>query len=101
MPKISPKLGEFLVKTTKAKDIDDAFQRVFAEYLELKLKNLQETIEQFQARWKMTFEEFKKMPKGSSFEKDAYSYDAEQDFWQWEEAETLKKHYESLKKEWM
>lgn len=101
MPKISPKLGEFLVKTTKAKDIDDAFQRVFTDYLELKLKNLQETIEQFQARWKMTFEEFKKMPKGPSFEKDAYSYDVEQDFWQWEEAETLKKHYESLKKEWM
>ncbi|KKO20486.1 MAG: hypothetical protein DCC43_15950 [Candidatus Brocadia sp.] len=101
MPKISPKLGEFLVKTTKAKDIDDAFQRVFTDYLELKLKNLQETIEQFQSRWKMTFEEFKIMPKGPSFEKDAYSYDVEQDFWQWEEAETLKKHYESLKKEWM
>ena len=29
MPAISPKLGEFLIKTTKAKDIDNAFQKIF------------------------------------------------------------------------
>jgi hypothetical protein len=101
MSAISPKLGEFLIKTTKAKDIDNAFQKVFTEYLELKLKDLHETIEKFQNKWGTGFEEFKKRLKSGTLKKDAYSFDVEQDFWQWEEAETLKKHYESLKEEWI
>jgi hypothetical protein len=98
---ISPKLGEFLIKTTKAKDIDNAFQKVFTEYLELKLKDLQRITERFQDKWGIDFPEFKKRMRNNSLGKEAYSYDVEQDFWQWEEAETLKKHYETLKKEWM
>ena len=101
MPAISPKLGEFLIKTTKAKDIDNAFQRVFTEYLELKLKNLQETIERFQGKWELGFEEFKEKMKSGRLKKDVYSFDVEKDLWQWEEVETLKKHYESLKEEWI
>lgn len=45
MPAISPKLGEFLVKATRSKDIDDAFRRVFSDYLELKIESFVETIE--------------------------------------------------------
>jgi hypothetical protein len=101
MPAISPRLGEFLIKITKAKDIDNAFQKVFTEYLKLKLKDLQETIERFQSKWEMSFEEFKEELKKGILKKDAYSFDVEQDFWQWEEVETLKKHYESLKEEWI
>jgi hypothetical protein len=29
MQAISPKLGEFLIKVTRSKDIDDAFRRFF------------------------------------------------------------------------
>jgi len=101
MPAISPKLGEFLIKTTKAKDIDNAFQRVFTEYLELTLKDLQETIEKFQSKWELGFEEFKEKMKSGRLKKDVYSFDVEKDLWQWEEVETLKKHYESLKEEWI
>jgi hypothetical protein len=101
MPAISPRLGEFLIKTTKSKDIDNAFQKVFAEYLELKLKDLRESIEKFQSKWEMGFEEFKEKLRSGTLKKDAYSFDVEQDFWQWEGAETLKRHYESLKEEWI
>lgn len=101
MPAISPKLGEFLIKTTGTKDIDNAFQKVFTEYLELKLKYIQETIEIFQSKWGTDFEKFKEKFRSNTLKKDAYSFEAEQDFWQWEEVETLKKHYESLKKEWI
>lgn len=101
MPAVSPRLGEFPIKTTKAKDIDNAFQKVFTEYLELKLKDLHEIIERFQGKWGMDFEEFKERLKSGTLKKDAYSFDVEQDFWQWEEAETIRKHYESLKKEWI
>lgn len=101
MPAISPRLGEFLIKTTKAKDIDNAFQKIISEYLTLKLKDLHETIEKLQNKWGMSFEEFKEGLKNGTLKKDAYSFDVEQDFWQWEEAVTLKKHYESLKNEWI
>lgn len=101
MPVISPRLGEFLVKTTGAKDIDNAFQKIFSDYLELKLKSLQEIIEKFQAKWGMDFDAFREMLKTNISEKEKYSFDVEQDFWKWEESETLKKHYEVLLKEWI
>ena len=47
MLSVSPKLGEFLVKATKAKDIDDAFRRVFSEYLVMKITSLAKTTERF------------------------------------------------------
>jgi hypothetical protein len=31
---------------------------------------------------------------------EADSYDVEQDFWKWEEAETLKAHYQKVQAEW-
>lgn len=37
MTVMSPKLGEVLVKTTHSKDINDALNKIFSEYLELKL----------------------------------------------------------------
>ena len=98
---VSPRLGEFLVKTTGAKDIDSALQKVFSDYLELKLRSLQEITEKFRSKWGMSFDEFKQKLKAGTLEKDSYSFDVEQDFWRWEEAETLKNHYEALKEEWI
>ncbi|MBI4653420.1 MAG: hypothetical protein HY752_00235 [Nitrospirae bacterium] len=48
----------------------------------------------------MNFEGFNEKFKDGTLQKDTSSFEVEQDFWQWEEAETLKKHYESLKREW-
>jgi len=101
MPAVSPRLGEFLVKTTGAKDIDNAFEKVFADYLELKTKSLEEIAKSFRVKWGMDLEEFKKKVEAGALIKDSYSFDVERDFWEWEEAETLKKHYEILKSEWL
>lgn len=101
MPAISPRLGEFLIRTTHAKDIDDAFHRVFSDYLDLKLEHLNRLIEQYKARWGMSFEKFRDRIKEGTLGRDVYSYDTERDFWEWEEAETLKTHYEELKSQWM
>ncbi len=101
MPAVSPKLGEFLIKTTGAKDIDHALKTVFADYLDLKLGNLHETIKAFETKWGMDFNTFRQRMKDGLLEKDSYSFDVEQDFWNWEEAETLKEHYEQLKREWI
>ena len=101
MPAVSTRLGKFLVKTTGAKDIDNALELVFTDYLELKLKNLEEIIKNFQTKWGMNFETFKNKMKEGITKKDSYSFEVEQDFWKWEEAETLKQHYENLKREWI
>lgn len=41
----------------------------------------------------MEFSTFKRRLAEDDLPEDAYSYDVEQDFWKWEEAETLKAHY--------
>jgi len=33
-------------------------------------------------------------------EADPYAYDVESDYWEWEAAETLRQHYESLEARW-
>ena len=98
---MSPKLSEVLVKTTHSKDIDDALNKIFSEYLELKLKRLQQTIEEFEKKWNMSFEKFKKRIKENTLKADIYSFDTEKDYWQWEEAVTLRKHYEEIKGQWI
>jgi|SRR3990172_12348188 len=101
MPAVTPKLGEFLVKTTHSKNIDEALSKIFSDYLELKLKNLEEMAQALQKKWGMTFEEFMKRFREGTLEKNSFSFDVEQDFWQWEETETLRRHYEEMKKEWI
>jgi hypothetical protein len=101
MPVMSPKLGEVLIKTTHSKDLDDALNKIFSEYLELKLKTLLETIDEFQKKWGMSFEDFKRHFKEETLKENAYSFDVEKEFWQWEEAETLKKHYDEIKGQWI
>ena len=101
MAVMSAKLSEALVKATYARDVEDAFNRVFSEFLELKLSQLQQIIETYQAKWGVPFEEFKKQIKEGTLKKDAYSFETENDFWQWEEAETLNEHYINIKNQWM
>jgi len=100
MPAISPRLGEFLVKATKAGDIDDAFTRVFSEYLMMKIMKLVNISEGFKKKWGMDFDEFTDRLKKGTLLADSYEFDTEQDFWEWEEAETLKNHYKTLQKQW-
>jgi len=101
MPAISPRLGEFLVKATKARDIDDAFTRVFSEYLTMKIMKLVSISEGFKKKWCMDFDEFKDSLNADSLKEGSYAFDTERDFWEWEEAETLKNHYEAFQKQWM
>ena len=49
----------------------------------------------------MSFDEFKRHFKEGTLKEDAYSFNTEKDYWQWEEAETLKKHYEDIKGQWI
>ncbi len=101
MPVMTAKLSEALVKATLARDINDAFNRIFTEFLDLKLNQLEQAIKAFQKKWGSTFEGFKKKIQQNQLGENPHSYNVENDFWQWEEAETLKEHYSDIKEQWM
>ena len=92
--------GTHLLKATRSQDLDEAFEKVFSEYLSLKIDNLRETTDRLEEKWGMEFSTFKRRLAEDDLPEDAYSYDVEQDFWKWEEAETLKAHYRQVQAEW-
>lgn len=98
---LSPKLGEILIEITQTPNIDMALRKIISEYLELKLKELQEKIKAYEDKRGLSFEEFSAKCRNKSLSQDVYSYEVERDFWEWEKLETLKKHYHELKSRWM
>ena len=100
MPTLSPDVGSHLLKATRSKDLDEAFETVLSEYLELKIDRLEQTTNTLEEKWGMDFSTFKQRIAEDDLPADAYSYEVEQDFWDWEEAETLKTHYQEVQAEW-
>ncbi len=96
-----PRLGALLTEIVEIPDIGMALRKVLSEYLELKGKALEERIAAFEAKWGMSFEEFSQKCAEGALAEDAYSYEVEKDFWEWEQAVTLQRHYESLRLQWM
>lgn len=93
---VSPKLGEFLIKITQTSDFETAFWRIFNEYMTMKVAALRETISSYEHKWGMTFNEFAQKCRDETLKESAYSWEVEQDYWEWERAVTLLRHYESL-----
>jgi hypothetical protein len=94
-------LGQFLVKATQSTDLEIALKQVLREYLVLKLKDLNKELEGFESKWNMPFDKFKEKSSKGEINQDIFSYDVERDFWAWERADTLKKHYESMRSQWI
>jgi len=99
-PPLSPDLGSHLLKATRARDLDEAFETVLTEYLALKIEKLQQTTSRLEEKWGMSFSTFKRRLSENDLSEDAYSQEVEKDFWEWEEAETLKSHYQRVQEEW-
>lgn len=96
-----PQLGALLTEIAEIPDIGMALRKVLSEYLELKRGALDERIVAFEAKWGMSFDEFSRKCAEGTLPEDAYSYEVEKDFWEWEQAVTLKRHYESLRLQWV
>jgi hypothetical protein len=94
---MSPKMGELLTRATRTPDLETALWKVLSEYVDMKTSALKGTIARFEQKWGMSFDEFSRRTRERTLDKDAYSWEVEQDFWAWEEAATLLKHYETLR----
>jgi hypothetical protein len=94
MLNLSPQVGELLLKATHSQDLDEALHKVLREYLNLKLATLATEIHRFETQWGCSFAEFREKTK------DQYTYEVEKTFWEWEQLETLKSHYQTLRDQW-
>lgn len=97
---LPPQLGILLTELAEIPDMDSALRQVLSEYLVLKLESLDAQIADFEAKWDMSFEAFSEKCAEGTLERDAYAYAVEKDFWDWEQAVTLKQHYEAIKTPW-
>jgi hypothetical protein len=100
MPALSPDVGAHLLKATGSRNLDEAFETVLTEYLSLKIEKLERTTNRLEEKWGMSFPTFKRRMAENDLPEDAYSQEVEEDFWEWEEAETLKSHYQRVQDEW-
>lgn len=98
---VSPRIGTLLTRITETSDPEAALWKVLSEYMDLKTAVLRQRIQAFESKWGTTFEEFSKRCEGDTLGQDPYAYEAERDFWEWEKAETLLRHYETLETRWM
>lgn len=96
-----PRIGAFLSQVTETADLETALLKVLTDYVGLKIQSLKQRIRVFESEWEMTFEEFSKRVETKTLNRDPFSYEVESDFWEWEQAETLLKHYETLRTKWM
>ena len=90
-----------LSEVTETPNLETAMWQILIEYIALKTRELQERVRKFETRWGMTFAEFTERLKTNQLGQDAFSYEVESAYWEWEEAETLLKHYEDVRARWM
>jgi hypothetical protein len=94
---LSPRLGELLTRATQTPDLETALWKVLSEYVDLKVAALTETNQQFEKKWKVSFDEFVRRSHDNTLGKDVYGLEVERDFWEWEQTVTLLQHYKALK----
>ena len=90
---VSPRIGVLLSQVAETPDLETALWEILADYIDLKMEFLKQRIQKFESKWKMTFEEFSERGQNGKLGQDAYTYEVESDFWEWEQAETLLQHY--------
>lgn len=78
---VSPRMGVLLTKIAETPDLEIALWKVITEFLDLKIRSLQNQIQEFEAKWGMPFEEFSECFVAGSLGDDSYAYDVESVFW--------------------
>ena len=97
---IASRAGLLLTQVTETPDYDTALWKLLFDYLDLKIQALSAQSLVFEQKWGMTFAEFQQRMALNTLKEDAYSFAVEQEFWQWEKAETLRQYYQGLRSQW-
>jgi len=82
-----------LTRVAETSDIETALWKILLDYIDLKSAKLHQQTAEFESKWGMSFTEFSNKIKEGQLHKDVFSFEVEKDFWEWEKADTLLKHY--------
>ncbi len=91
---LSPQVADLLLQATQSQDLEEALHKVLRDYLDLKVASLSAEIGLLEGRWGCPFGEFREKTERE------YSYEVEREFWEWEQMETLRAHYQALRERW-
>lgn len=92
---ISKPLYHILARLTGENRTDVALELATKDLLRLKLKEAEEHIRNFELRYGMKFTDFKQAWNAGTIP-NKYSYQVEQDYWEWETAVEDEKKYRQM-----
>ncbi len=95
---VSTQLTDQLFKLTNKKDLEQSLSTLLPEFIKLKIYFVKHQIAQFEMKWNMTYLEFE---KNSTNMQDGFSYEIEQEYYDWGEKVALLQHYQKMIKEWI
>lgn len=92
---IKPEIGSFLLKTTNSVNLDDALKHLIKDYLRLKIQDIGNHIQILEEKYRVNFDEFVELYKKDS------SDEMEEDFYKWDEVQSLYEYYKDLEEQWI
>ncbi len=95
---ISTHLTEKILKLTNAADLEQSLKMLLPEFLKLKIYFTKQQIAQYEMKWNMSYEEFEQK---STEMPDSFTFEVEQEYYDWGEKVALVQHYKKMLKEWI
>ncbi len=95
---ISKPLHRILADLTGEQRVDVALQLATKDLVRLKLRDAEERIRGFEARYQMEFAKFKQAWKEGQIP-NQYSFEVERDYWEWEAATADEKRLREMSNE--
>lgn len=92
---VSKAIYHVIASLTKEPRLDVALSLAIKDLIRLKLKEATSATETFEARYRMTFGEFKRTWHEDRVP-NAHSYEVERDYWEWEAATTDQEQLQKL-----
>ena len=90
---VSTQLTNQLFQLTNKKDLEQSLNTLLPEYIKLKIYFVKHQIAQFEMKWNMTYQEFEK--KSTKMD-EGFSFDVEQEYYEWGEKVALLHHYQKM-----
>jgi hypothetical protein len=95
---ISTAITNQLYKLTDTRDIEKSIQSLVPEYINLKIFFLKQEISLFEMKWNMTYQDFENKSKNDA---DGFTFETEQEYYDWGEKVALLQYFQNLRKEWI
>jgi len=95
---ISTQLIDNIFKLTKTSDLEQSLKILLPEFIKLKIYFIKQQIAQYEMKWNMSYEEFEEK---STEIPDGFTFEVEQEYYDWGEKVAMVQHYKNMLKEWI